>query len=831
MVVLLYQLITTTTTPSDFKHNMQRNTSIYLLLLLFTSIIFAQTTRKNLEATRITNPPKIDGVLDDAIWQELPTYSDFKMYQPGNDGIVPEAYQTKVQMAYDDNAIYVASYMNDPDPENIFSQFSQRDEVFVQADVFTFALNTYNDGINETRFYVTAAGAIGDAAVTQGRQDFNYNVVFSCRVSKDSKGWYAEFRIPYNALRFPEVAVQDWSVNFYRRIQTQNQTHTWNFIDNTIGRETQYNATVSGVENIDPPVRLTLFPFVQGVSTTFDGETETDFSAGLDIKYGLSDSFTLDATLIPDFGQAAFDNVRLNLGPFEQTFGENRQFFTEGIELFNKGRIFFSRRVGSGPTGGVGELAENEDVLEYPGKVNLLNALKISGRTQDKLGVGFFNAITEKTYATIQDTITGARRKVLVEPFTNYNIFVLDQQFNDNSSISLINTNVLREGGFRDANVTGLVFDVADKKNTFRTSGRVIVSNVNEGLGFKTGLQTEFDIFKTTGNFRYRFGHDFANTTLDINDLGLNFRNNFNNFVVGASYQIFEPTKVFNTYRIGMSVRHRRLYSPDVETSNNINFDAFFALKSRFAFGGFGSYNTKNDDYFEPRVAGRFVTYNPNVGGEVWASSDFRKQFAYDIRIGMRTWENEDQFRYNVFFSPRYRFSDNFLMIWSTSYQKSKNNFGWVFNDDNGIFFGLRDLTNIVNSLTTSYNFDPFKAIDLRFRNFWSTADYSANAYSLLNEDGTRTPADYDLANRDPNTNFNIWNLDLSFRWRFAPGSEATLLYRNQIFNQDELAQINYSESLNNLFNQPAQHTVSLRITYFVDYNNVKNIFKAKSSS
>ncbi|MBT8255110.1 MAG: hydrolase, partial [Bacteroidia bacterium] len=129
--------------------------------------------------------------------------------------------------------------------------------------------------------------------------------------------------------------------------------------------------------------------------------------------------------------------------------------------------------------------------------------------------------------------------------------------------------------------------------------------------------------------------------------------------------------------------------------------------------------------------------------------------------------------------------------------------------------------------LTASFNFDPYKAIDLRFRNSWSVADYSDDIFWILNDDGSRTLFDYDTEANNPNQNFNIWNLDLSFRWRFAPGSEATLLYRNQIFNLDELATLGYGQSLDNLFAQPTQHTISLRITYFIDYNNVKYLFKS----
>ena len=801
-----------------------------VFIFLLNNFILLSQERKSIEATKIEKPPKIDGILDDAVWQKLPFAEDFFMYEPGNEGAIAEGYTTKVKMAYDDRAVYIAAFMFDPKPSDIFSQFSQRDEIFVQADHFAIALNTYNDGINESHFFVTSAGTIGDAIATQNDFDFSYNVVFECKVSKDLKGWYAEFKIPYNALRFPEAENQDWAVNFYRKIISQNQTHTWNFIDKTKGNESQYSGLVKGVRNINPPVRLTLFPFVQGAVTNFDGETESEFSAGMDLKYGLSDSFTLDATLIPDFGQTAFDEVRLNLGPFEQIFDENRPFFTEGVDLFRKGRVFFSRRVGGAPSGSVGELEENEELIEDPERVNLLNAIKISGRTKQGLGVGFFNAVTKKTYATIQDTITNNTRKVLVEPLANYNVLVFDQQFNGNSSISVINTNVTRENNFRDANTSAFIFDLADKGNRFRSSGRAIMSNVSDENGNTSGFRSELDIMRIKGKFRYRIGHDFANETYDINDFGISNQNNYNNFTAGVSYEIFVPSKTFNTYSLELTARHRRLYKPSVQTRNQIELDAFFVLPTRFAFGANIEYRSKDDNYFVPRVNGRYVTYGSQVSGETWLSSDYRKKFALDLRIGYTEYfDNDPRKSHFLNLSPRYRFSDKLLVILSSELSKTEKDFGYVSNNELGIFFGERERTNIENSIEASYNFDPYKAIDLRFRNFWSTANYSENKFFELNEDGSLSPTPYDISENDPNANFNIWNIDLSFRWRFAPGSEATLLYRNQIFNFDSSAALGYGDSLKNLFDQPQQNTVSLKVTYFIDYNNVRYLFNKKT--
>ena len=247
-----------------------------VFFFLSTMLMMAQE-KKEIHAKRISNPPKIDGVLSDEVWQDIPASGNFHMWQPGNEGTIPENLQSEIKMAYDDKAVYFAAYLYDNEPDKILRQFSQRDNVFVQTDFFAVSINTYNDGINETRFYITSAGTIGDSRADQFNEDFSYNVVFDAKASFDEKGWYAEFKIPYNALRFPEVDVQDWSINFYRRLQQRNQSHSWNFINNEIGQRTQYNGLVTGVKGINPPVRLTFFPFLQGLVSTVDGETENRF--------------------------------------------------------------------------------------------------------------------------------------------------------------------------------------------------------------------------------------------------------------------------------------------------------------------------------------------------------------------------------------------------------------------------------------------------------------------------------------------------------------------------------------------------------------------------
>jgi hypothetical protein len=144
------------------------------------------------------------------------------------------------------------------------------------------------------------------------------------------------------------------------------------------------------------------------------------------------------------------------------------------------------------------------------------------------------------------------------------------------------------------------------------------------------------------------------------------------------------------------------------------------------------------------------------------------------------------------------------------------------------VIFGNRDMKSFENSLQANYNFTTKQGLNLSFRNFWSVAQFQDGSFSKLNEDGSLTSINYSREeNYNPDANFNIWNLDLSYRWQFAPGSEAILLYRNSIFNQDELSYLDFQQSLDNLFNRPARHNFSLRIVYYIDYNRVKNIFNS----
>jgi len=811
--------------------SMPLNRYLFLFLLISCSFSYSQSSsqpRKIYTTQKIENPPKIDGILNEEVWENAEIADDFVMFEPGDGDPIPESHKTVARILYDDEAIYVSAFLKEENPEKILRQFTQRDNIN-QSEFFFIDINTYDDGENQTRFIVTSAGTQADARITGNNEDFAYNVVWESAISQDEKGWYVEIKIPYAALRFPEKPTQLWGIQFAREITHLNATYVWNYVDKSVGQFSQYTGLLKGISKIDPPVRLSLYPFTSMEVDQFDGNTDFNFNAGMDLKYGINDSFTLDMTLVPDFGQTAYDEVVLNLGPFEQVFGENRAFFTEGTELFNKGDLFYSRRIGSTPIGfneAQTELLENEEILENPDRTDLLNALKVSGRTDRGLGIGFFNAITNKAEAIFRDTITGATRSKITEAAANYNILVLDQRFNKNSSISLINTNVTRNGHFRDGNVTGFLFDIYNKKNSFNFEGQAKMSNVNLPGQNKTGFASFLSVERTKGNIRYQLANDFANETYDINDLGINFTNNYNDFSGSLSYQIFEPTGNYNNYRIGLYGQHLRRYKPNVTVNTGVGGEFFASTRNRFAFGGSMDINSEFKDYFEPRAEDTYVLYKPFGSLSGFISTDYRKTFAYDIRLYFEEYYKTSQSDFNLSLEPRYRFSSKFNMIYEFEYSYQNDRPSFVMQKREQIIFGIRDQKSIENSLNGSYNFNTRQGLNLSFRHFWSTASFAKNNYSELIGKGNLRPIDYEITNgNDPDANFNIWNLDLSYRWQFAPGSEAVLLYRNSIFNEDKLSNLNFEESLDNLFEQPARHNVSLRIVYFIDYNRVKNLF------
>jgi hypothetical protein len=795
---------------------------IFFLYVLLLSSYFAysqSSNKKTTQALRVNNHISIDGRLNEEEWNNAIPAKDFIMFYPDNGKEENPDKKTEVKILYDDEAIYVGAIMYD-NPENILKEIKLRDQ-FGTSDHFGVFFNGFNDNQLEYRFFTSAAGVQLDAITTSLGEDYTWDAIWDCSVKTTDFGWVAEFKIPYAAIRFSEKDKQTWGLNMYRDIKKDNTSYCWNFIDIKLNNEVVQAGILEGIENIKPPTRLFFIPYTSLYHNNNDAGSKNEFKIGMDIKYGINDSFTLDAILVPDFGQTTFDNVNLILGPFEQQFNENRPFFTEGTDLFNKGGLFYSRRIGGAPTLEP-TLNSDEVITENPVITNLLNATKISGRTSKGLGIGFLNAITEDTYATISNPTTNQNRKELVEPFTNFNIFVLDQRFRKNSSVSFINTSVVRNGSARDANVSGLIFDLNTKTNSYKLSGDSKFSYVNDFGTIKRGTNSSLFFGDTKGKYQYGFGSGYISKEYDHNDLGLLFRNNYYSFYSTGSYRTLKRTKHFNSVKLQADI------NTEFENTTGKLQLGTIGLISSF-------YNLKNDifqlkvvgspletfDFYFPGIDGRF-NYNPKyIDFKSVISSNRNRKYSFDFTGDFIKHDQPGRKSYTLSLGQEYRFNDKFYLRYGVRGIKDRNDIGLIDYDNNDIIYARRDINTLEHQITGKYSINNVMNFNLRVRYYWAHA--INNKFLTLREDGYFD--DNSTYNSNANINQNIWNFDLSYTWWFAPGSLVSVLYRNNSSLLERTFNTNLNDNLRNVMSNNPNNTISISFRYYIDYNQAKKIF------
>lgn len=801
----------------------------FFYFLLFFALGFGQ--KKSLQTKFTSEKITLDGKLEEDIWQSVPIANNFVVFQPDNGKAVAENKRTEVRVLYDNEAIYIGALLYDNEPNKILKEINKRDE-FGTSDFFGVFINGYNDGQQNFQFFVNAADGQADCLATDTNgEDYSWDAVWESKAVITAFGWVVEMRIPYAALRFSSEKTQTWGVNFFREIRRDREKYSWNHIDSKIGTFTQQNGILEGIENIKTPTRLFFLPYASFYTyANANQKTYGELKGGLDIKYGINDAFTLDAMLIPDFGQTKYDDRILNLSPFEQQFNENRGFFTEGTDLFSKGNLFYSRRIGGSPSY-YPETKPNEEVIENPNSVELYNATKISGRTKGGLGIGYLNAVTKKTYATIKNIDTQETTAVLVEPLTNYNIIVFDQRFHKNSSISFINTNVTRNGSFRDGNVSALVWDLNTTKNTYNLAGNFEYSYVNDIKNTKDGINTTLDFSETSGKYRYSIGTNMVSKDFDSNDLGIIFETNYYNFYSNSSYRILNPTKIFNSFNTNINAFTQFQKETGKVQGNQINLNVNSTTKKNH-YVGFGlQYRPmENYNYYEPRTEGRYSIDPTRYGGWLTISTNYNNKFAFDINPYFAILNESGRKSIGIDFSPRYRFDDHFALNYAFNFFKQNNNKGFAdsINEDsnnatpNTIIYANRNVVTYTNSLNGKYSLNSKMNFDISARYYWS---YTENKNFLkLENDGRLSP--YNDYTENKNQNLITWNLDVSYNWWFAPGSQLTLLYRSNAAKYDNLINKDFGNNYTSLLNnEDLSHVISISVKYFIDYNQVKNVF------
>jgi len=392
---------------------------------------------------RVDRAPTIDGRDDDDAWQVIPAISEFRQFEPAEDG--DPTLRTEARIGFDAHNLYVVVRSFDPKPDSILSVLQRRDG-FLLSDEIILGVDSYNDKRTGYLFRLTPAGAMADGYMfNDGEEDWGWNAVWEGAARVDSLGWVAEYRIPLSQLRYVPRGDNTFGVAIMRRTARNGERVSWPLIRRSrTGMVSQWGE-LPGFTELSAPRRVELMPYTvarYGYKPLGDGtpRNATQAQVGADLKVGLTSNMTLDGAINPDFGQVEADPGVLNLSAFEQFFAERRPFFLEGSGIFrydidcNDGSctgLFYSRRIGRVPQlrGQFGDAAS-------PLQSTISGAAKVTGRLQNGLSIGLLNAVTDRAEGTASRTI---------EPLTNYGVVRLQQDLRDgNSGIGLMLTNTTR---------------------------------------------------------------------------------------------------------------------------------------------------------------------------------------------------------------------------------------------------------------------------------------------------------------------------------------------------------------------------------------------------
>ncbi len=791
----------------------------------------AKVVHRHIAAVRTTQKIVIDGDISDNAWKTATMFKDFTEWIPSSDAKENTASKTEMYLLYDDKAIYIAGFCHEISSDSISRELVGRDVIGIN-DFAGVIFDTYNDKINGFGYYVTPLGEQYDAKYSNTGEDGSWNSVYESEAKIVKGGWTFEMKIPYSAIRFGNKDVQTWGIQLTRKRVKSGKQYMWNPINRTIGGPlVAQSGLLNDITSIKPPPRLSISPYISAYANhyPYDNSYQTNSTYTLhggidDLKYGINQSFTLDMTLFPDFGQVQSDNQILNLTPFEVKYNENRTFFTEGTELFSKGGLFYSRRVGGVPLHYYdvsNNLGATEVVRNNPSITNLINATKISGRTDKGLGIGVFNAISDAQYATIEDTLTKQIRTFKTSPVTNYNIIVLDQSLKNNSSISFINTNTARNGSDYSANVSAGLWDIYDKKSNYECNGQIAISQL---IGYlpngktQSGYSHSITFAKTGGNFTYNIWQNLTTDSYSQNDMGYATNNNFfdNGFYIG--YKWLKPASWYNNLYYNFNLTYSRHYNPSVNQFVDISSNINGQFKNLWNFYVYAEAVTNQNDFYEPRVEGRVYKVPYSYVSEINFGTNAAKKYSATFDIAYRHLPAYNGNYVDITPTNQYRFNKNLTISMSNSIQLRYNNVGYVSDSTNtstnytSVYFGNRNRITLENIAGIKYNFNNKMGLNFRARHYWSKVNYK-NFY-ILNNDGSLGITGNTFADE----NVNYFNIDMLYTWQFALGSFINISWKSAAATDDALATQGYFKNLSNILSAATNNNFSIQVIYYLDY-------------
>ncbi|MBN2892730.1 MAG: carbohydrate binding family 9 domain-containing protein [Bacteroidales bacterium] len=842
---------------------------ILILILAFPLLAFSfKYDQKSYSTGFTTETPVIDGNLDDACWTNVSWGTNFTQFEP-NSGEKP-GQQTAFKIIYDNNYIYVAIRCYDSSPDLIDERLCRRDGF--DGDMVGILFDSYYDKRTAFMFSVNAGGVKNDLVFSNdgNNEDQTWDPIWFVETNIDNEGWTAEMKIPLSQLRFnPNSDV--WGLNLIREIYRTKETSTWQPVDSDASGFISQFGELSGIKDLETKRQIEIAPYLMSGYSLYEAEEGNPFAdgkdftynAGLDGKIGITNDFTLDFTINPDFGQVEADPSNVNLSAFETYFSEKRPFFIENKNItsfnlsFRAEDLFYSRRIGRSPQY-YPEIADDE-FLKMPENTKILGALKFSGKSQDGWSVGIIETVANQEFAKIANS-DGDVRKESVEPLTNYFIARLQKDLNKGETmIGGIVTSTYRDINnenllYMNKTATATGIDVLqyfyDKK--YYISAKAVASHITGTPDAMTFQQTspqryfqrpnadyvevDSNLTSMTGTFgyleigkssmkglRYQLSWTYRSPSFELNDVGFlrNADNHMEIFWIG--YNIAETKGIF-----------RQL---------NLNFSQWAGWNSGFNYQFLG-FNTNFSTQFKNLwfLWGSYE-YNFNSVDDILlrGGSSFKTPSITSFNLGMNTnYTKKLTFsgygtymisKYNYYDWSRigitvgYRPIDRLSMSINANYSKTVQKLQFIDHvemeedyyilssiEQNTVNFTFRFDFNITPDLTIQYYGAPFVSAG-NYYDFKNVLDPMAEEfdqrYTLYNSTQLNS-SDYtfdfdenseiDYELGNPDFNFQQFRSNLVFRWEYKPGSVLFLVWAHEQTDVIETGEFNFVNDFSNLF-------------------------------
>jgi hypothetical protein len=789
----------------------------------------AEAPLPHLRAVRATQSPKLDGKLDDAAWQAAPHMDSFVQKFP-NEGAVPSE-QTTLRVVYDSEAVWISvDCIQRTAP--IVGRLTRRDRP-IEADSITIDLDTRRNGTTAVEFAVNAAGVLSDSVRfndTDSSSDWDEN--WDARVARTDVGWSAEFRIPLRILRYDaSLPVQSWGFQARRYISARQETDEWAFIPRTAAGEVSHYGKLDELRGLKPPSPFELRPFVLGrvrhreaVSGTLANGWDAMGSAGLDLKWHVTQNLTLDATFNPDFGQVEADQVVLNLTTYEIFFPEKRPFFQEGVDVFSTPiSLLYTRRIGLAPDAPILRVDPpfNEQLVDLPTPSTIYGAAKLVGVIGDKLTVGVLSALTARNTVDVQ--IGDARASRIVAPLSLFNVLRLRWAAGRNTEIGVMATaanrfeaiglHPLQPNGtaqyalcpdgslvaptdrcFHDAYVGGPDIRWRSPSGDYVVNAQAIVSGTVDGpprqfadgtwiKSGDVGAGGYFDFAKQGGkHWLFDLQYDVASKKLDYNDLGFMLRQNLHHIDATLEYRTTEP--LARTLE-----SHWRAEFYDRENFSGLNLARGYQFNTSGKFANFWGWFAElhyRERHFDDREVGDGTALQREglIGLELSINTDARRRVYFELFTQTQPIFNglhvEAEGKLTVRALPQLDFD----LLPTGSYDFGEPRYAGPGANPGESLFGKLTAASVGATLRATYTFMPRLSLQLYAQLFLAYKhydDFSVFAAApgqlgpVVHLADLRSTAQIPSVN--PDLEEGVINLNVVLRWEYRLGSTLYLVY------------------------------------------------------